>query len=125
MALAKAMKMKVMLARVIATGQIFYERGQFASYRYEDAYPLIKQEAEGYMERIGLDMRLRGVSPLEARLLHGRPADSIADLAHEVEGCIIAMTTHGRSGIGRWILGSVADQVVSQSGVPVLLVRTV
>ena len=124
-ALAKAMNMKVMLARVIPTGQIFYERGQFASYRYEDAYAFMKQEAVEYMRRIGLDMRLRGVASVEERLLHGRPADSIADLAHEIEERVISMTTHGRSGIGRWILGSVADQVVSQSGVPVLLVRTV
>jgi nucleotide-binding universal stress UspA family protein len=36
---------------------------------------------------------------------------------------MIAMSTHGRSGIGRWLLGSVAEKVVRHSDVPVLLLR--
>jgi len=36
----------------------------------------------------------------------------------------VAMTTHGRSGAGRWILGSVTDRVVRESGDPVLVVRS-
>lgn len=36
---------------------------------------------------------------------------------------MVAMSTHGRSGIGRWVLGSVADRVVSYCGEPVLVIR--
>ena len=55
-------------------------------------------------------------------LLQGEPAAAILDFAQKEEG-IVAMTTHGRSGIGRWLLGSVADKVMRACGVPVLLVR--
>lgn len=53
----------------------------------------------------------------------GQPADEIISYA-EQSGCdLIAMSTHGRSGIGRWVYGSVADKVLRGSAAPVLLVR--
>ena len=60
---------------------------------------------------------------MEERLLHGDPAACIIEAASETRDRLVAMTTHGRSGIGRWVLGSVADRVVRNSGDPVLLVR--
>lgn len=53
----------------------------------------------------------------------GRPADDIIAFAGEVGADLIAMSTHGRSGIRRWVFGSVADRVLSGAGCPVLLVR--
>jgi nucleotide-binding universal stress UspA family protein len=50
-------------------------------------------------------------------------ADAILNYAEANGVDLIAMSTHGRSGIGRWLLGSVADRVVHGSQVPVLLVR--
>ena len=48
----------------------------------------------------------------------GYPAAHIIDLAAESEGRLIVMSTHGRSGLGRWIMGSVADRVLRASYSP-------
>jgi nucleotide-binding universal stress UspA family protein len=66
---------------------------------------------------------MRGSGWWRTSLLRGHPAATIVDLVRETPGSLVAMTTHGRSGIGRWILGSVADRVIRHSGVPVLVVR--
>jgi nucleotide-binding universal stress UspA family protein len=53
----------------------------------------------------------------------GNPADVIIACANEVKGTLIAMATHGRSGLNRWWLGSVAEEVLRGTGAPVLLIR--
>lgn len=53
----------------------------------------------------------------------GRPADEILAFADKVEADLIAMSTHGRSGIGRWVFGNVADRLLQGASCPVLLVR--
>lgn len=55
----------------------------------------------------------------------GDPATEVLRWAHENPASIIVMLTHGRSGISRWVMGSVADKVVRHSTVPVRLVRHV
>jgi nucleotide-binding universal stress UspA family protein len=50
-------------------------------------------------------------------------ASSLAT-SQKVANSLIAMCTHGRTGMGRWVMGSVADRVVSYSGHPVLLIRS-
>jgi len=54
---------------------------------------------------------------------HGRPADEILAFVGNVGADLIAMSTHGRSGISRWVFGSVADRVLRGAACPVLLVR--
>ena len=68
---------------------------------------------------------LRG-SGLEvtATVTDGAAADVIVETAEEQAASMIAMTTHGRSGIDRWLLGSVADKVLQMSASPLLLVRS-
>jgi len=53
----------------------------------------------------------------------GQPAERIIEYANEEDVDLIALSTHGRSGMGRWLFGSVADKVVHGSEKPVLLVR--
>lgn len=53
----------------------------------------------------------------------GDPARLVIQQAAKEPGTLIAMTTHGRSGLGRWLLGSVADTVVRSGAGPVLLIR--
>lgn len=54
----------------------------------------------------------------------GRPADAILAAANEVGATLIAMSTHGRTGFNRLVLGSVAEEVVRAAPVPVLLLRS-
>ena len=58
-------------------------------------------------------------------MVHGQGDDAIVDLARRMPGNLVATTTHGRSGICRWVLGSVADGVVRRSGNPVFVIRSV
>jgi nucleotide-binding universal stress UspA family protein len=60
----------------------------------------------------------------ESVIRDGDPSRVIADVASEQNADLIAMSTHGRKGIGRVLLGSVADEVVRRSSIPVLLIRT-
>jgi len=53
----------------------------------------------------------------------GYPAEEILRYAGEKEVDLIVMTTHGRSGVRRWVLGSIADKVLRMAAVPVLLIR--
>lgn len=60
---------------------------------------------------------------VRALVREGAPAREIALAARECGVDLIAMSTHGRSGLGRLVLGSVADQVVRSSGLPVVLIH--
>ena len=53
----------------------------------------------------------------------GAIAETILQTASEIQADVIVMSTHGRSGIQRWLLGSVADRVVTHSNTPVMLIR--
>lgn len=56
-------------------------------------------------------------------LVEGVPAEKIVEFAHANRVDLIAMSTHGRSGLGRLVFGSVADQVLREAGTPVLLIK--
>ena len=54
---------------------------------------------------------------------YGEPVAEIVAAARETEAGLIAMTTHGRSGFGRLLFGSVAEAVLRQAEIPVLMMR--
>lgn len=56
-------------------------------------------------------------------LKSGDPVDIINETAAEVGADMIVMTTHGRTGVARWLLGSVTEQVVRTSPIPVLTIH--
>ena len=60
---------------------------------------------------------------LHSEVLYGRAAESLAEYTKENDIDLIVIATHGRSGITRWVRGSVADKVLRFSNVPVLMVR--
>ena len=53
----------------------------------------------------------------------GSVADKLIDYAEANEVDMILMATHGRSGVSRWVRGSIADRILRASRVPVLMVR--
>jgi nucleotide-binding universal stress UspA family protein len=61
--------------------------------------------------------------PIKSLAVLGKAADEIIDHARDNDIDFILMATHGRSGMGKWLLGSTADKVLRASPVPVLLVR--
>jgi nucleotide-binding universal stress UspA family protein len=60
---------------------------------------------------------------VSTRVEQGPAADTIIDYAHQHPIDLIVMATHGRSGLRRWVYGSVADKVLRGADLPVLLVR--
>jgi nucleotide-binding universal stress UspA family protein len=84
----------------------------------------MRHEAETYLDGKSGELRAEGVASVSATVIQGDPASEIIDLARKTPDNIIAMSTHGRSGIGRWLLGSVAEKIVQHSRDPVLLVRS-
>ncbi|MEX0799977.1 MAG: universal stress protein [Dehalococcoidia bacterium] len=77
-----------------------------------------------YLGGIEARLRAKGIAEVETKALWGPPADVILDAALEMRNGLVAMSTHGRSGVGRWLMGSIADRVVRYAGVPVLVSRS-
>ena len=80
-------------------------------------------ESREYLHRVAEKLRGEGISSVEEQVLQGDPATALVDLTQQTPNGLVAMTTHGRSGVGRWVLGSVTDRVVRYSGTPVLVTR--
>ncbi len=78
--------------------------------------------AEDYLSRLAGIWQSRDIDT-KWEVLWGAPAPSIINFARSHKAFMIAMSTHGRSGVGRMVFGSVADQVMRDAGIPVLLVR--
>jgi nucleotide-binding universal stress UspA family protein len=83
----------------------------------------IVKEAEDYLRDLEGSLRENGLK-VESHVRYGHPAEEILDHTEHRKFDLIAMTTHGRSGVRRWLLGSVAEKVVRNSPIPVLVVRT-
>ena len=81
----------------------------------------VESPPAAYLRSISETMRSKGLH-VETDIRRGRPAAEILDAAQAHETDAIVMGTHGRSGPARWLLGSVADEVVRHADRPVLLV---
>ncbi len=77
--------------------------------------------AEAYLSRIASEMGQKGFR-VSTHVRYGQPAEEIIRHADRYADLVV-MTTHGRTGLGRWALGSVANRVVNHSRKPVLLFR--
>ena len=80
-----------------------------------------RAEAGEYVELLADRLKKKGVKA-RAKTVAGAPAAEVIKSASEEGADLIIITTHGRSGISRWALGSVADKVLRTSRIPVLLV---
>jgi nucleotide-binding universal stress UspA family protein len=82
----------------------------------------LMQEAWDYLEKTASRLRQKRIKAY-AVVVYGKDAVQICDFARKNKFDLIAMATHGRSGISRWALGSVADKVLRCSVIPVVLIR--
>ncbi len=88
-----------------------------------EQYPPVSEgPARKQLENVARD-HLFGKVRYEILTRSGKPADVIIKLAEEIDADLIVMATHGRTGITRLFLGSVAEQVVRESERPVLTMR--
>jgi nucleotide-binding universal stress UspA family protein len=87
-----------------------------------------EQEEQGaaaaYLNSVQQQLGKAGARVREVRVEWGRPHTVISAIADEEGADVIALTTHGRSGFTRWVMGSVADKVLRTTRKPVLLVHS-
>jgi nucleotide-binding universal stress UspA family protein len=78
--------------------------------------------AKKYIDDLVGRTKYSGVK-VEGKTALGRPAELIADFAKDNGVDLITIATHGRSGVSRWVWGSVAERVLRSACVPVLMIR--
>ncbi len=82
----------------------------------------VVRKAEAYLDNIEAQLTAKGFDA-EVHVRYGDVADEILNHSKRNDIDLISMCTHGRSGLGRWLLGSVAEKIVRHSEKPVLLLR--
>ncbi len=118
--LAQRLDAELVLLRVFNLPTAGYDEGYVPDQR---TWELIRDEAQGYLDARIKEIKGRGFAKVSSILLEGFTAERIIAVAQERPDSLIAICTHGRTGVRRFILGSIADRVVRHSGNPVLLIR--
>ena len=123
-ALAKRMKLEVHLVRIYTLPADAYIVGDGV---YMQALAQQKEasqkEAEDYLAAEVEQLRSEGLDRVISTAIEGDAAGEIIDLAQSTPNNLIAMSSHGKSGIVEWVLGSVAEKVIHHSRDPVLVIR--
>lgn len=123
--LAELMRAEIVLVRVVTT-PVF----EFSTLDYvpplspSETHPDLFAHADGYLQRVAFDLFPSDVK-VSHNVMGGPVADAILDTASAIDADLIAMSTHGRGGLTRMVMGSVADEILRRSHVPVLLIRPV
>lgn len=118
--LAKKMRLEVVLVRSFALPAATAD--EYQTYT-DELIGLIEAEARDYLAEKVKEMKGKGLQNVSSVVNVGYGAEEIITLARKTPDNFIAMCTHGRSGVKRFVLGSVTDRVVRHSGDPVLIIR--
>ncbi len=118
-ALAAALGSGLQLVQVISTlSPVTY----FSEERWEDERRTRDIEARTYLETLAVQLRNEGLH-VEIQTRFGQPASTLAHLADENQAVGLAIATHGRTGVARALMGSVASSVLQRANVPLLILR--
>ena len=83
----------------------------------------VVREAEDYLDGIAARLRADGLKRVATSVWYGHATPAIIEAAAVAKVDLIVMSTHGRSGLGRFFLGSVAESVLRGTRAPILLLR--
>jgi len=122
--MAPKVKTEVILFQVISSLTHYVIAGE-ASVQVpysEKEIEQIKKKAKNYLDKAGESLRSKGVT-VKTKVATGKAAKEIVKAADEIKVDLIAMSTHGRSGLSRLTFGSITDKVLRAGTVPVLVVR--
>lgn len=114
---------EVILFGVVPAGQHARTVGGLDYILYPEQHlELVKAEAREYLE--GVYHRLTGrKGTVRVEIKVGDVAREIIEFAEETSASLIAISSHGRSGIAKWVFGSIAHKILQASNTPVLVVR--
>jgi len=97
--------------------------GNYSLRGMEHALERARKEAREYLEAMER-AHARPNLELETTVAEGDPAEAILNTAAARKSDLIVMSTHGYSGVTRWIMGSVTERVLSNAPCPVLIIRS-
>ncbi|MDD5094461.1 MAG: universal stress protein [Dehalococcoidia bacterium] len=122
--IASQFKTEVVLLEVLEKGYYFVKAGGYEYvFHPEKETQSAKALAKDYLDKVGERLNQKGiVARSEVKI--GDAAEEIIKFADEISADVVAMATHGRSGISRWAMGSVANKVLHEGNTPLLLVRS-
>ena len=122
--MAPKVKTEVILFQVISTLTHYVIAGE-ASVQVpysEKEIEQIKKKAKNYLDKASEDLRSKGIN-VKMKVATGKAAEEIVKAADALKADLVAMSTHGRSGLSRLTFGSITDKVLRTGTVPVLVVR--
>ncbi|MFN0070077.1 MAG: universal stress protein [Chloroflexota bacterium] len=122
--LARSRGLSLTLVRVVPWPDI--PTGEFGGYLSPEVYDEVlaaeRSSAREYLERHQAELSTDDL-PVQIVIREGMAAEGIHDVADELGAYAVAMASHGRGGVVRVVLGSVAERLLQQATIPVLLVR--
>jgi nucleotide-binding universal stress UspA family protein len=118
--IAGPLDMEVALLRVVVPAPPLVVEG--SSHVIVEDVEKLRTDAEEYLHSVAASLRGRGVR-VTVQVRFGEAVAEILAGAREVEADLIAMSTHGRGGLGRLLFGSVAEAVLRQAETPVFMMR--
>ena len=83
----------------------------------------IRKKGQAIVDETSKELRDLGAPHVEGHLEEGHPGDVIVEMATKLDADLIVMGTHGRRGLERALMGSIAREVANTSPIPLLLVR--
>jgi nucleotide-binding universal stress UspA family protein len=119
--LAKALNLEVLLLRGYELPASAYYGENYLP-DYEELKARIEEETKSYLEGKVEALKATGLEKVFSVVTEGPAADEIIKYTRRRPDALVAMCTHGRSGVRRWVLGSVTEKVVRHSGDPVLVI---
>ena len=120
---AKTLDIEVVLCRAYELAASVYYGSEDYLPNYDEMLSRLKDEVEGYLAEQADALKAAGLNKVSSVALEGSGAEEIINYARKHPDSLVAMCTHGRSGVSRWVLGSVTEKVVRYSGDPVLVVH--
>jgi len=121
--MAKLLDLEVVLFRAFHIPYNAYAGDDSYTVNYDELIASVRDESNEYLEKKVAEVKKLGVAKVTALTKEGFAGDEIIALGRKTPDNLIAMCSHGRSGVRRFVLGSVTETVVRHSGDPVLVVR--
>lgn len=122
--LASKLDLEIVLFRAFNIPYSIYAGADgYYAINFDQLIAEMKEEAAAYLEKKTEDLKRKGIEKVSFVAKEGLGADEIISFGRQTPDNLIAMCTHGRSGVKRWVLGSVTETVVRHCGDPVLIIR--
>ena len=117
--LCKTLGMELILVRA------YHPRFPGSTIRMGEVTKIVHDSAENYIKAMAERLKKEGLKDVSYKVLQGLPAEQVSDLAVETPNSVTALCSHGRHGVSRWMLGSVASAIIHTAEEPVLVIRNI